>query len=361
MFDRRLLKNFDWFLLGTVLLLASCGIVMVYSATYWMGSSQYLRQMGWLGIGIVAMFVVVLIDYHTWSRFALFFYCVSLASLCLLFLFGYSGPGVSRWFRLGPVSVQPSEVAKVATLLLLARYLSSKDDRSSRPSDLIIPLAIVGLPALLILKQPDLGTATVFVALFLVLLYLAGTKPRHLLSLMGLGFLGAPLVWRALAGYQRARLAAFINPDADPLGVGYHLAQSKIAIGSGGFLGKGWLAGIQTRLDFLPGHYTDFIFPVLGEGWGFLGACLLLVLYFLLIMRGIKITLQAKDMLGSLLAMGATAIIGFHIVVNLAMTMGLVPVTGLPLPFLSYGGSHLFAIMILIGILLNVKMRQFMF
>jgi rod shape determining protein RodA len=361
MFDRRLLKNFDWFLLCTAFLLATCGIAMVYSATYWMGLSQYLKQLGWLGIGIIAMFVVMFVDYHTWSRFAHLFYLVSIGSLCLLFLFDHSGLGSNRWFRLGPIAFQPSELTKVATLLLLARYLSSKSRKFSRPSDLVIPLVIAGMPVLLILRQPDLGTASVFVALFLVLLYMAGVRPKHFWSLVGLGLAGAPLAWRALAGYQKARLVAFINPNADPLGVGYHIVQSKIAIGSGGFLGKGWLAGTQTRLNFLPGHYTDFIFPMLGEEWGFLGASLLLLLYFLLIMRGIKITVQAKDMLGSLLAMGATSILAFHIIVNIGMSMGIVPVTGLPLPFLSYGGSHLFATMVLVGTLLNVKMRQFMF
>lgn len=380
MFDKRLLKNFDWPLLAITLLLCLIGILTIYSTTKTLDTPYHLKQLASLGLGLVVCVVVFSTDYHKWARWAPFLYLGSL--LLLFFLFFFSPPvlGVRRWLSIGPLTFQPSEISKAATLLFLARYLSpirgnpslSGSDASRRSigrtsneinrkekADLLIPLAIVALPLLLIAIQPDLGTALLFLPLGLVLVYLAGARIKHLFLLIGFFLFASPLGWFFLHGYQKRRILSFLNPMRDPLGAGYNIIQSKIAIGSGRLLGKGFLNSTQS--NFLPGHHTDFIFSAFAEEWGLLGSLFLILLYLFIIIRAIEISLHAKDRLGSLLAAGIATILASQVIINIAMATGILPATGLPLPFLSYGGSHLVMSLVSIGFLFNIRMRRFMF
>ncbi|MBU4311019.1 rod shape-determining protein RodA [bacterium] len=380
MFDKRLLKNFDWPLLAITLLLCLIGILTIYSTAKTLDTPYHLKQLASLGLGLVVCVIVFSIDYHKWSRWAPFLYLGSLLLLFFLFFFSPPALGVRRWLSIGPLTFQPSEISKVATFLLLARYLSpvrgnpslSGSDASRRSigrtsnginrkekADILIPLAIVALPLFLIASQPDLGTALLFLPLGLVLVYLAGTRTKHLFLLIGFFLLASPLGWFFLHGYQKRRILSFLNPTRDPLGAGYNIIQSKIAIGSGRLLGKGFLNSTQS--NFLPGHHTDFIFSSFAEEWGLLGSLFLILLYLFIIIRAIEISLHAKDRLGSLLAAGIATILASQVIINIAMATGILPATGLPLPFLSYGGSHLVMSLVSIGFLLNIRMRRFMF
>jgi rod shape determining protein RodA len=352
-FDRRLSKNFDWPLLVIALILSVVGIITIYSATR-LGIPYHLKQIYALGLALVVCVFVFLIDYHKWLKWAPLLYLGSLVLLLALFFFGHSASGARRWFSIGSFNFQPSEVTKVATLLLLTRYLSAKEK-----TDIFIPLLIVTVPFILIARQPDLGTASIFLVLGLVLVYLAGAALKHLLLLVGFFFFTSPLVWFFLHDYQKRRILTFLDPSRDPLGAGYNIIQSKIAIGSGRLLGKGFLNSTQS--SFLPGNHTDFIFSSFAEEWGFLASFLVILLYLFLIIRAIEISLHAKDSKGFLLAAGIAVLLASQVIINIAMATGFLPATGLPLPFFSYGGSHLVMTFAAIGLLLNIKMRRFMF
>jgi rod shape determining protein RodA len=269
--------------------------------------------------------------------------------------------GAQRWIRLFGIGFQPSELVKLITLFALARYLDDVRERIREIPFLLIAIAIAAVPAVLIVLQPDLGTSLVLAVLLGAMLLAAGAKRRHLL---GLGICGAgmaPLLWAFLKDYQKARLLSFINPNLDPLGSSYQVIQSKIAIGAGGFIGKGWLAGTQSQLNFLPEQHTDFIFSVFAEQWGFIGSFILVLLYTGLLFQALKIAGSARDFLGSMLAVGIIAIIAFQVLVNLLMTVGFMPVTGIPLPFMSYGGSSLLTMMACVGLLLGIEKRSHLF
>ncbi len=354
MFDRRLLKNFDWPLLVITLFLCLIGILTIYSTA----KPYHLKQFASLGLGLIALVIVFSVDYHRWARWAFPLYLGSLILLLLLFFFGHSALGARRWLHVGPFSFQPSEIAKITTILLLARFLSRKEEEIFWP-DLVISLIVLAFPFFLVSLQPDLGTALLFLPLGLILVYLAGAKAKHLFLLIASFLLASPLAWLLLHDYQKRRILTFLNPARDPLGAGYNVIQSKIAIGSGRFLGKGLLHSTQS--SFLPGHHTDFIFSSFAEEWGLLGSLLLLGIYLFLIMRAIETSLHAKDRLGSLLAAGMATLLASQIIINIGMATGILPATGIPLPFFSYGGSHLIMGLVSIGFLLNVRMRRFMF
>ncbi len=354
MFDRRLLKNFDWPLVAITLILCLIGILTIYSAA----KPYHLKQFASLGLGLFALIIVFSIDYHRWTRWAFPLYLGSLFLLLSLFFFGHWALGARRWLPLGPFNFQPSEVTKITTILLLVRFLGGKEGEILWP-DFIISLIVLAFPFLLISLQPDLGTALLFLPLGLLILYLAGARIRHLSLLTGFLLLASPLARLLLHDYQKRRILTFLNPARDPLGAGYNVIQSKIAIGSGRFLGKGFLKGTQS--SFLPGHHTDFIFSSFAEEWGLLGSLLLLGIYLFLIIRAIEISLHAKDRLGSLLAAGMAIFLASQVIINIGMATGILPATGIPLPFLSYGGSHLVMDLVSIGFLLNIRMRRFMF
>jgi rod shape determining protein RodA len=366
MIDRRMLVNIDWMLLVLVFVISAWGLVTVYSATHGRLETHlddlYVKQMCWFSAGLGLMILVALVDYQSLSRGAYLLLAFGVLLLIAVFLFGRVAYGARRWLALGPFSFQPSEMVKVFLVLSFARYFT--DIRRSgglRLRDLFIPLLMGAVPFLLIAKQPDLGTALVLFFVACTVIFASGFPLKILLSLVGAGLVAMPLGWLFLKDYQKIRVITLLNPDFDPLGAGYHSWQSKIAIGSGGFWGKGLFAGTQSGLNFLPEKHTDFIFAVFAEEWGFVGTAALLVLYMLLILRGLSIAYSSKDRLGSLIATGVVATLSVYILFNIGMTVGLTPVVGLPLPLFSYGGSSMLATMVAIGLLLNVRMRRFLY
>ena len=365
MFDRRLVTNFDWVLLLTVILLAGIGIANLYSATAsWnqVATPLYLKQTLWLFGGVVLALTICLFDYRHLEHFAIHLYVLSVGMLLFVLLMGRTTMGATRWIDLGFFNLQPSEVIKVAIIILLARiFAETATPQGYSLFELWKPAAWVLIPVALILKQPDLGTATMVIFIAGTMLLFAGLQRGTIIALTVIGLLTMVGGWFGLHDYQRARIRTFLNPEADPLGSGYHIIQSKIAVGSGGFWGKGFIQGTQSQLSFLPERHTDFAFSVFAEEWGFAGGFVLLMLYLFLIAWGLYVARRAVDRFGLFLAVGVTAMIFWHIVVNLGMVIGLMPVVGVPLPLFSYGGTSMVTTMIGVGLLMNVSMRRFMF
>jgi len=366
MIDRRMLLNIDWTLLLMVFGIAAWGLVTVYSATHGRLETHleelYLKQLYWFIAGLVLMVSVSLLDYQLLSRAAYPLLTLGILLLVVVFVAGRAASGARRWLVLGPLSFQPSEVVKVFVVLSIARYFTDTHREGGlRFRDLLPPLFMVIVPFALIAKQPDLGTALVLFFVACTLIFASGFPLKILLSLMGGSLIALPIGWTFLKDYQKVRVITLLNPDFDPLGAGYHSWQSKIAIGSGGFWGKGLLAGTQSGLNFLPEKHTDFIFAVFAEEWGFIGTSALMVLYLVLVLRGISIAYSSRDRLGALIATGLVAMLSVYILFNIGMTVGLTPVVGLPLPLFSYGGSSMLATMVAIGLLLNIRMRRFLY
>ncbi|MBW1721428.1 MAG: rod shape-determining protein RodA [Deltaproteobacteria bacterium] len=366
MFDRRLLQNFDWILLLILAILAVISVLNLYSATYPIresgGSQIFLKQIYWFIIGFAVLLVMTTFDYHLLERLAYPVYLVSIGLLILVFVVGDIRSGSQRWISLGGLAVQPSELAKLSMVLILAKFFNEQGQvYEYRLRDLWRPFLYMAVPAVLILKEPDLGTALVLVTVSFSMILFAKIKWRSFLILILSGIIAAPFIWINLKDYQQKRILTFLRPDMDPLGAGYHINQSKIAIGSGLFWGKGYLKGTQTRLHFLPEQHTDFAFSVLAEEWGFVGSVILLLLYFLLMLWGINIAKNSKDRFGTMIALGIVAIIFWQLVINVSMTTGLLPVVGIPLVMFSYGGSSTVSTMAGLGLLMNISMRRFMF
>jgi rod shape determining protein RodA len=366
MIDRRMLINIDWLLLLLVFGIVTWGLVTVYSATHGRLETHlddfYLKQLYWFCAGLVMMVLVTFIDYQLLSRAAYPLLVIGILLLIAVFLVGRVVSGARRWLVFGPLSFQPSELVKVFLVLSFARYFTeTRREGGLRFRDLLIPLVMVVVPFALIAKQPDLGTALVLFFVASALIFTSGFPLKILTLITAGGVIAMPIGWTFLKDYQKVRVITLLNPDFDPLGAGYHSWQSKIAIGSGGFWGKGWLAGTQSGLNFLPEKHTDFIFAVFAEEWGFVGTAALIVLYLILVLRGINIAYASKDRLGSLIATGVVAMLSVYILFNIGMTVGLTPVVGLPLPLFSYGGSSMLATMVAIGLLLNIRMRRFLY
>ena len=365
MFDRRLVVNFDWILLLTVCALAGIGIINLFSATanwHLISTPLYMKQLIWLGGGLLLVLLVCCFDYRHLEHFAIHGYIITIGMLLFVLLLGKTSMGATRWINLGFFNLQPSEVIKIVMILLLARIFGrTAQPEGYRLSDLWGPALLLLLPVGLILKQPDLGTALMVVFISATMLLFAGLQRATLFCLSLFGLIVAVAGWFGLHDYQRARIQTFLNPEADPLGSGYHIIQSKIAVGSGGFLGKGFLHGTQSQLSFLPERHTDFAFSVFAEEWGFIGCVVLLMGYLFLVIWGLYIARRATDRYGMFLAIGVTAMIFWHIVVNLGMVIGLLPVVGVPLPLFSYGGTSMITTMIGVGLLMSVSMRRFIF
>lgn len=363
--DRRLIAHFEWPLLLCVLALLAGGLLTIASATHTgdaIASRFVLRQLAWAGIGLVAMFSVLAFDYHLLQRYGYAFWAGAVVLLVLTAVIGTSGGGAQRWIALGPLTIQPSEFAKVPVIVACAAYLHRYVADEPIPLRLLIAPAILLLvPSLLILRQPDLGTAIIVCLTSGVVLLVAGLHWRLLVGLALLTVLALPQAWSMLKPYQQQRLLTFVDPAADPLGAGYHIIQSKIAIGSGQFTGKGYMRGSQSRLDFLPEQHTDFVFSVFAEEWGFVGCLVVLLAYAALLMRCLVIGMRAKDSFGVLLTAGLTALIFSQVLINIGMATGMMPVVGVTLPFFSYGGSSLLISMVAIGLLMNISMRRFTF
>ena len=394
-------RSFDWSLLAGVMMLIAVGMTAIYSATHGIQPGEFSRQMIYLIPALVAMIIVLLYDYGWLFSMSRWIYWANVGLLAFVLVAGHSALGAQRWINLGFMTIQPSEFAKLALIITLAKLLSMKPAKDLKA---LLPVALhVGIPAALIFRQPDLGTSLVFGAITMGMLFWSGLPMSLMFALvspalsLGASLIGWPLwiayliilgiwawrffpshwgvkaglmaanvvaafavpvLWGLLKPYQRQRLVVFMNPEADPLGSGYHIIQSKVAIGSGGLNGKGLFEGTQTQLHFIPEQHTDFIFSVIGEELGFLGGMGLIALFMFVIWRGVTIAQRAKDDFGSLMAVGVVSMLLFHFFVNIGMTTGIMPVTGIPLPFISAGGTSLLTNMAAVGLLLAVSVRR---
>jgi rod shape determining protein RodA len=359
-------RDFDWVLLGFVLLLSVISVLEIRSATEmtkFHGFQQ--KQMLFLGIGLVLMFAVSLVDYHRLLGIAYWAYGIGLGCLVAVKLVGQKVLGARRWINLGGgAHFQPSEWMKLVLIIVAARFFWEliANGRTMRWPDIVKAFALIGLPMLLVLSQPDLGTALTYIPILIAGLFLGGLRLRHAIILVVVFGIAGGVVWKSgkiLKPYQKARLTAFTNPENDPKGTGYQIRQSLIAVGSGGLWGKGTNKGTQTQGDFLPIPYTDFIFAAFCEEHGFIGAVGVLLLYFLILVRLIQNAQTAADPPGTLIIMGVMAITLFQIAINIGMCVGLMPVTGIPLPLMSYGGSSVIFTFLALGIVMNIRMRRF--
>lgn len=354
-------RHLDRFLFCAPILIFLIGLLSVYSASFKSGQTLdqtlAVRQVLWMVLGLLLILLVIRKDYFRWQDWVWPLYGVS---VLLLFWVLFSPPrhGARRWLEIAGISFQPSELAKLAVIFLLARFFSTRRPESISKRELCWPFVIVGIPFGLILKEPDLGSGLLLWPVLLAMLYGWGMRLKRLLFLMAGAIFASPFLFQGLKEYQQNRLLVFLNPSLDPLGAGYTVIQSKIAIGSGGFWGKGLLGGTQNRLHFLPERHTDFIFAVIGEEGGFLASAALLFVFWAIVRKGLEIARQTPDRFGSQLALGLSVLLGLQAVINLGMTMGLLPVVGVPLPLVSYGGSSVVMTMLVIGILLNIKIHR---
>lgn len=355
--------NVDFALLALVLALASAGALLIYSASVHNQGYQLLRtQLIWIGFGLAGFMLMAAFDYQKLKTYAGVIYGTCIVALILVFIIGRVVLGAQRWIPLGPFNLQPSEFSKLALVIALATILSRKKEGGSATSfDVAKALGFTAVMLFLVFIQPDLGTALVFVAIAAGVLFAAGVRLGYLGGLAGAGIVVVPVVIKLhiLKDYQISRLLVFLDPSYDPTGAGYNLVQSKIAVGSGELMGRGLFLGTQTRLNFIPHAETDFIFAVLGEQLGFIGGLALLVLFALLLWRIARVAQSSRDLFGTLLAMGILVSIVFQVFVNIGMTIGIMPVTGIPLPLISYGGSSFLATMMGLGLVMNVYMRRY--
>jgi rod shape determining protein RodA len=358
--DRRLLQNVDWLLLATAF-----GLVVISTMTLASlhvgraGGSVVVRQLIWFALGLVAMVFLASLDSRRLVRAAPALYLLGLVGLASVFVLGRTVSGARRWVVWGPLSLQPSELFKVCFLLMMVWALTSRWAQPVGKLTLAMMLPLVAVPVVLIIKQPDLGTALLLVPVLVILLIGAGVRLKLLVGLALAALLSMPLAWLTLKEYQRERILVFLDPFRDPLGSAYNVIQAKIAIGSGQLLGKGVAGATQSRLAFLPERHTDFIFAVFAEMWGFVGCLVLLLCYVLLLLRGFDIAATAREPVGRLVALGATSLLAAQVLINVGMVTGLLPVVGIPLPLMSYGGSSMVASFMTLGLLLSVRMRQF--
>jgi rod shape determining protein RodA len=363
--DRRLIAHFEWPLFLCVLLLIAVGLMTILSATRTEDafvSGYVIRQLSWAGVGTLGMLAALSFDYHLLQRYGYVLYAGAVALLVLTAVTGVVGGGAQRWLKLGPVAIQPSEFVKMPVVIACAAFLHRYVSEEPVPTRiLLVPALLLGVPVLLILEQPDLGTAIIVAVTGGSVVLVAGMRPRLLLTLAAAVALAIPWAWSFLKPYQQQRVLTFLDPQSDPLGSGYHIIQSKIAIGAGQLTGKGWLQGSQNRLEFLPEQHTDFVFSVFAEEWGFVGCVLLLLAFVALLTRCFIIALRAKDSFGLLLATGVSTNLICQVLINIGMTTGTLPVVGATLPFVSYGGSSLLVSMVGVGLLMNVSMRRFTF
>jgi rod shape determining protein RodA len=357
-------RDFDWPMLGMVLILCVLSVLEIYTATlHTKYVGFYNKQMLWIVGGLIAMFLFSKIDYHRLLDIAPWAYGVFLFFLTIVLIphIGHKALGARRWIKLGPMLFQPSEWMKLVMILMVARYFSNLGGRSLSWREIGRAFLMVGLPMLLILKEPDLGTTLTFLPILAAGLFLGGINWRQglILTLCAAALMGGVWASGKLPKYQMARLTSFVNPGDDPHGAGYQILQSRIAVGSGGLWGKGTAKGTQTQGSFLPIPHADFIFAAFCEEHGFIGAIFILLLYFFILMRLIQNAQTAADLPGSLIIMGAVAVVTFQIAVNVGMVIGFMPVTGIPLPLMSYGGSSVLFTFLALGVSMNVRMRRF--
>ncbi len=356
----RQLSSVDGRLVLSILLLAAVGLATVHSASSELAVDYLPRQAIWMGVGLVALIVAMSVDYHVLLDLSVVLYGLGLIALVAVFFLGVERGGAVNWIQIGAFQFQPSEFAKLATALFLARYLAGLNRRVLDLKQIAIAIAIVGLPMVLVAAEPDMGGAAMYAPLIAGALLVAGVRVRLLIIAACIAVVLAAGVWTfGMQGYQRQRVITFLQPESDPLGAGYQVRQSKIAVGSGEVFGKGYMQGTQSQLRFLPARHTDFILAVLAEEWGFMGVAAVLGLYILYITSAARVAMRARDRAGILLVSALLSISCFHILYNSAMVVGFLPITGIPLPFLSYGGSFTMVNFISAGIMLGVDLRRY--
>ncbi|WP_074514458.1 rod shape-determining protein RodA [Selenomonas sp. WCT3] len=360
---KSILRRMDLALLAATVGIVLMSLVIIGSAThintpsddrYWFVARQGIFAL--VNVGFAAF--LLNFDYKLLQGYGNKLYVFNLIMLLAVMFVGQSALGAQRWISIGPISIQPSEFSKIIMIVSLATMLEDRVGKLNTLHDLLPVAAYVGLPFLLVMKQPDLGTSLVFMAIFFGMVFACGINLRILGGIFATGIAMMPILWHVLKDYQKMRIMVFMDPNVDPLGSGYHIIQSKIAIGSGLLFGKGLFEGTQSQLNFLPENHTDFIFAVVGEELGFIGVTFLLLLYLVVLWRGMCIARDASDMFGRLLAVGITSMLAFHVLVNVGMTLGIMPVTGIPLPLMSYGVSSLTTNILSITILMNIQLRK---
>jgi rod shape determining protein RodA len=362
MLNRRYFAQFDWVSFLIAFGIACIGLLFIYSASRDLNQTTFLwRQLIWLGCGLILFTMVLMVDYHTLTHYVHFFYGAALLGLLAVLVFGAEVRGHRSWLHIGSVALQPSEFVKIITILALARFFSRSNRDQLAWQEMAAAALITLVPMLLVLAEGDLGSAMTFLPVYIAIAMVCGLKRKVVIIAVVSALCLAPLAWVSLKNYQRKRIMATFNSELDPRGIGYQAQQSKIAIGSGGLLGKGIFQGSQSQLGFLPARHTDFIFAVLAEETGFLGALGVLGLYFWLLWRALNFARGARDRAGMLLIVGIAALIAFHVVINVGMVVGLVPIAGIPLPLMSYGGSSMMATFIGLGLILNVQSRRFFY
>ncbi len=355
----RKLLSINWLLIILIVLVAGVGFAMLYSAAGGDVDPWAKRQMIRFGVALGIMIVVATIDIRLWLRYAYALYFLSLALLVAVEFMGHVGMGAQRWISLGFINLQPSELMKICLILALARfYHASAMEDIGRITRLFIPLALMAAPTVLILRQPDLGTAIMMAITGAAVLFLAGVRLWKFALVGVAGLAAAPIAWQFLHAYQKKRVLTFLNPETDPLGAGYHIIQSKIALGSGGLMGKGFMQGPQSHLHFLPEMQTDFIFTMLAEEFGLIGAVGLILLYAVIVVYGTVIAVRCRNQFGRLVAGGLTTSFFLYVFINIAMVTGLIPVVGVPLPLVSYGGTVMMTIMIGFGLIIGVGVHR---
>lgn len=357
----RAMPSVDLNFIGTAIVIALIGIVLIYSATWFTQPSLTIvkRQILWVGIGLALMILFLVVDYHVMIDIAPILYGIGIAMLIYLMAFGRLTANVRSWIHIGPFQFQPAEFMKVFTALMLARFFDSNDRAYLNFRSFLMVTAIIGVPVGFIIIQPDFGTAAAFFPLVAVAMFFGGIRPKIWVAALLILAIALPIGWTQLKPYQKERVVTFLNPELDPLGDGYQVTQAKIAIGSGGIHGKGFKQGTQARLDFIPEHHTDFIFSVLGEEWGFIGVVIVLALYLYLILQALTFAKKARDRAGTFLVICLISFVIFHVIINVAMQIGVLPTTGIPLPLISYGGSSTMMFFIVAGLIANVDMRRF--
>jgi len=354
------LLDVNWGLVLLITIIASAGFAMLYSVAGGSFHPWALPQMIRFVIGLALLITIAMVDIRVWMSLAYPLYAAALLLLLATTIMGkVGGLGAQRWLELGPLQIQPSELMKISLVLALARYLHGQQvEDISKPLRLLIPLAMIGLPAVLVLMQPNLGTATILCADGASLLFLAGLSWWWILPTLGAGVAAVPIAWRFMHDYQKRRVMTFLNPASDALGAGWNISQAEIAVGSGGLAGKGYMQGTQSRLNFLPEKETDFIWTVLGEEFGFVGCVAMLLLFAVVIAYGIRIAMASRSQFGRLLATGITLNFFFYIMINASMVMGLIPVVGIPMPLISYGGTAMLTVMVGFGLLMSVHVHR---
>lgn len=356
---RQKLWQMHWLFIILLCLTAGVGFAMLYSAADGDIDPWASRQIVRFAVGLGALLMIALVDIRLWLKYAYVFYVITLCLLVAVEFAGTAGGGAQRWINLGYFTLQPSELMKIAVVLALARYFhggSVEDVR--RLTYLVPPVLLAGLPAALVLRQPDLGTAMMLLIASTAVFFAAGVRIWKFVTIGVIGLAAAPVAWQFLRDYQKQRVLTFLNPESDPLGSGYHIIQSKIAFGSGGVGGKGFLQGTQSHLNFLPEMQTDFIFTMLAEEFGLIGGLGLLGLYLVILIYGIAISVRARSQFGRLVGLGVTTTFFLYVFINMAMVMGLIPVVGVPLPLISYGGTAMMTLLVGFGLLMGVWIHR---